>query len=94
MYVCYLLSPLLGLNSFPDTVLQPNYTGSLGFGEAAVRALPGNCGKLDVEDSIATLRELIKQGKASDDRRKLFYTGGSHGGFIGGHSDFMNSSEL
>ncbi|KAL1715585.1 hypothetical protein EV715DRAFT_207107 [Schizophyllum commune] len=67
------------------TVLQPNYTGSLGFGEAAVRALPGNCGKLDVEDSIATLRELIKQGKASDDRRKLFYTGGSHGGFIGGH---------
>ena len=77
-----------------DTILQPNYTGSLGFGEAAVRALPGNCGKLDVEDSIATLRELIKQGKASDDRRKLFYTGGSHGGFIGGHSDFMNSSEL
>uniref|UniRef100_D8QGN1 acylaminoacyl-peptidase n=1 Tax=Schizophyllum commune (strain H4-8 / FGSC 9210) TaxID=578458 RepID=D8QGN1_SCHCM len=72
------------------TVLQPNYTGSLGFGEAAVRALPGNCGKLDVENSIATLRELIKQGKASDDRRRLFYTGGSHGGFIGGHGEFMN----
>ncbi|KAI5829864.1 alpha/beta-hydrolase [Schizophyllum commune Tattone D] len=73
------------LVAFGYTVLQPNYTGSLGFGEAAVRALPGNCGKLDVEDCIATLRELIKQGKASDDRRKLFYTGGSHGGFIGGH---------
>ncbi|KAI5886787.1 alpha/beta-hydrolase [Schizophyllum commune H4-8] len=58
---------------------------SLGFGEAAVRALPGNCGRLDVEDSLAVLRELIRQGKASDDPRKLFYTGGSHGGFIGGH---------
>ncbi|KAL1676261.1 Alpha/Beta hydrolase protein [Schizophyllum commune] len=67
------------------TVLQPNYTGSLGFGEAAVRALPGNCGTLDVEDPLALLRELIRQGKASGDPRRLFYTGGSHGGFIGAH---------
>lgn len=67
------------------TVLHPNYTGSLGFGDAAVRALPGNCGTLDVQDCIATLRELIKQGKAPDERSKLFYLGGSHGGYIGGH---------
>ena len=61
------------MTSLTDTVLQPNYTGSLGFGEAAVRALPGNCGTLDVEDSLAVLRELIRQGKASNEPRKLFY---------------------
>ncbi|KAL1740613.1 hypothetical protein HDZ31DRAFT_24531, partial [Schizophyllum fasciatum] len=69
------------------TVLQPNYTGSLGFGDAAARALIGRCGTLDVEDSLATLRELIRQGRAPDDPRRLFCMGGSHGGFIGGHSE-------
>jgi len=63
----------------------PNYTGSLGFGESAVRALLGNCGTLDVEDCIASARHLIKLGISVEGPGKQFVIGGSHGGFLAGH---------
>ncbi|KAJ6600530.1 hypothetical protein DFH09DRAFT_1070317 [Mycena vulgaris] len=45
-----------------DTVSSPNYSGSVGFGESSVRALLGNCGTLDVQDCIATVRNLVDIG--------------------------------
>ena len=37
---------------YSDTISLPNYTNSLGYGDGFVQPLvvPGNCGKLDVED--------------------------------------------
>ncbi|KAG6844248.1 hypothetical protein H0H87_008462 [Tephrocybe sp. NHM501043] len=73
------------------TLSLPNYTGSLGFGESAVRALPGNCGTLDVEDCIATTRHLIELGISVEGPGKQFVMGGSHGGFLTGHRKHFTS---
>ncbi|KIM65541.1 hypothetical protein SCLCIDRAFT_22710 [Scleroderma citrinum Foug A] len=62
------------------TVSMPNYTGSMGFGEKYIQKLLGKCGTLDVEDCIATVKELIKQGISAEGRQVV--QGGSHGGFI------------
>ncbi|KAG6877325.1 hypothetical protein C0993_008589 [Termitomyces sp. T159_Od127] len=67
------------------TLSLPNYTGSVGFGESAIRALLGNCGTLDVEDCIASTRHLIKLGISVEGPGKQFVMGGSHGGFLTGH---------
>ncbi|KAF8898201.1 Alpha/Beta hydrolase protein, partial [Mucidula mucida] len=67
------------------TISLPNYTGSLGYGERYVQALRGQCGTLDVEDCIASVRYLIALGIAEEGRGKLFISGGSHGGFLGAH---------
>ncbi|KAF5376688.1 hypothetical protein D9615_007841 [Tricholomella constricta] len=67
------------------TICLPNYTGSLGFGESAVRALLGNCGTLDVEDCIASTRHLIQLGISIEGPGKQLVMGGSHGGFLAGH---------
>ncbi|KAJ7038984.1 Alpha/Beta hydrolase protein [Mycena alexandri] len=66
-------------------VSQPNYSGSIGFGEKSVRALLGNCGYLDVQDCIATVRHLVSLGIAAQDKGKQFVMGGSHGGFLTAH---------
>ncbi|KAL0956583.1 hypothetical protein HGRIS_002721 [Hohenbuehelia grisea] len=67
------------------TLSLPNYTGSLGFGETHVRALLGNCGSLDVEDCIASVRHLIKLGISESGPENQMVQGGSHGGFLTGH---------
>ncbi|KAF8064410.1 Alpha/Beta hydrolase protein [Lyophyllum atratum] len=67
------------------TISQPNYTGSLGFGESAVHALIGKCGTVDVEDCIASTRHLIKLGISVEGPGKQLVMGGSHGGFLSGH---------
>ncbi|KAJ6620498.1 Alpha/Beta hydrolase protein [Mycena sp. CBHHK59/15] len=67
------------------TVSQPNYTGSLGFGENSVRALLGNCGAVDVQDCIAAAKHLVSLGMAVEGPGKQFVMGGSHGGFLGAH---------
>jgi len=59
---------------------MPNYTGSMGFGENYIQKLLGKCGTLDVEDCIATVKELIKKGISVEGRQVV--QGGSHGGFI------------
>ncbi|KAL0568722.1 hypothetical protein V5O48_013264 [Marasmius crinis-equi] len=64
----------------------PNYTGSLGFGEAHVQALLGKCGTLDVEDCMESFRHLARIGVAQEGgNSRVFLFGGSHGGFIIGH---------
>ncbi|KAJ7730156.1 Alpha/Beta hydrolase protein [Mycena metata] len=69
------------------TVWLPNYSGSLGFGEnlKSVRALLGNCGSLDVQDCIATVRHLVDLRIAVQGKGKQFVSGGSHGGFLAAH---------
>ncbi|KAJ7764324.1 Alpha/Beta hydrolase protein [Mycena metata] len=67
------------------TVSLPNYSGSIGFGEKSVRALLGNCGDLDVQDCIATVRHLVDLGIAVQGKGKQFVMGGSHGGFLAAH---------
>ncbi|KAL4260391.1 peptidase S9C family protein [Pleurotus pulmonarius] len=67
------------------TLSLPNYTGSLGFGEQYVQALRGNCGSLDVEDCIASVRHLVDLGIAKFGKGQQFVSGGSHGGFLAAH---------
>ncbi|KAJ7473193.1 Alpha/Beta hydrolase protein [Mycena latifolia] len=67
------------------TVSSPNYTGSVGFGESFVGTLLGNCGTLDVEDCIATVRHLVKIGLSAGDKGKQFLICGSPGGFLTAH---------
>lgn len=83
------------------TVSLPNYTGSLGYGEGFVQRLviPGNCGKLDVEDCYASIRHLIDSGIAEEGPGKQFLSGGSHGGFLVAHligrfPDFFSAAVL
>jgi acylaminoacyl-peptidase len=59
----------------------------LGYGDRYVQRLvvPGNCGKLDVEDCHASVRYLIEQGIAEEGPGKQFLMGGSHGGFLVAH---------
>ncbi|KAH6912211.1 acylaminoacyl-peptidase [Coprinopsis sp. MPI-PUGE-AT-0042] len=67
------------------TLAFPNYTGSLGYGEHAVRDLIGECGRRDVDDCIGALDYLVKAGLAEEGPGRLFIQGGSHGGFLTGH---------
>ncbi|EFI26935.1 acylaminoacyl-peptidase [Coprinopsis cinerea okayama7 len=67
------------------TLALPNYTGSLGYGEAPIRALVGACGRTDVDDCIGTLDHLVKIGIAEDGPGRVFVQGGSHGGFLSAH---------
>ncbi|KAF9529900.1 Alpha/Beta hydrolase protein [Crepidotus variabilis] len=67
------------------TISQPNYTGSLGFGEAFVQGLIGRCGELDVDEVIDTARYLVKKGISQEGEGQQFIYGGSHGGFLGAH---------
>ncbi|KAJ7891008.1 Alpha/Beta hydrolase protein [Mycena olivaceomarginata] len=64
------------------TVSSPNYTGSTGFGESSVRALLGNCGTVDVQDCIATVRHLVNLGISVKGKGKQFLIGGKPRGFL------------
>ena len=72
-------------NRLVDTLSLPNYTGSPGFGDEAINALLGQCGRRDVDDCIASVDHLIELGIAQDGPGKLFVMGGSHGGFLTAH---------
>ncbi len=60
-------------------VLEVNYRGSTGYGEAYRRALEGRWGELDTLDCVEGARAMVTQGLA--DARRLAIKGGSAGGF-------------
>ena len=64
-------------------LLLVNYRGSIGFGEDSVNALPGNAGKLDVQDVVDATEAIGATGLVDKDR--IGICGGSHGGFLTGH---------
>lgn len=59
----------------------PNYHGSLGRSPSFVSSLIGRCGELDVQDCVRTIRYFIDEDLIDTDR--IWYSGGSHGGFLG-----------
>lgn len=71
-----------------DTISQPNYSGSIGFGENFVRSLLGHCGSLDVKDCVAAMKRLVSLGISVEGPGKQFVMGGSHGGFLASHRAF------
>lgn len=60
-------------------VVDVNYRGSSDFGRVYRRRLHGNWGIVDVEDAVAAVRYLVKQGRVDPDR--IAIRGGSAGGF-------------
>ncbi|KAG1834331.1 hypothetical protein DFJ58DRAFT_908669 [Suillus subalutaceus] len=65
------------------TLSLPNYTGSMGFGEKYIQKLLGHCGKMDVQDVVESVNELIRLGISEHGRQVV--QGGSHGGFLTAH---------
>lgn len=60
-------------------VLEVNYRGSTGYGEAYRLALNGRWGELDTLDCVEGAKAMVAQGVA--DARRLAIKGGSAGGF-------------
>jgi len=60
-------------------IVDVNYRGSTGFGRAYRRALDGQWGVVDVDDSIAAARFLIERGDV--DAQRVAIRGASAGGF-------------
>ncbi|MBI1214688.1 MAG: prolyl oligopeptidase family serine peptidase [Alphaproteobacteria bacterium] len=60
-------------------VVDVNYRGSTGYGRDYRQKLDGNWGIADVEDCVAAVNYLVKEGKADADRVAI--RGGSAGGF-------------
>ena len=63
-------------------VIQPNYRGSIGFGDDFCVALPGHVGEMDVGDCVALTRASLAQLDESLDPARGGAYGGSHGGFL------------
>ena len=57
---------------------DPNYRGSTGFGQAALQALLGHVGQMDVEDCLDAIRQAGKTVSTS----KVVTYGSSHGGSL------------
>jgi dipeptidyl aminopeptidase/acylaminoacyl peptidase len=60
-------------------VVDVNYRGSTGYGRDYREKLAGNWGVVDVEDCIAAVRHLVRDGRADPER--IAIRGGSAGGF-------------
>ncbi|RKP37675.1 Alpha/Beta hydrolase protein, partial [Dimargaris cristalligena] len=65
--------------------LFTNYRGSLGFGQTHVESLVGRIGEVEVEDVQYMAEAVLRQHADQLDDQRVFYFGGSHGGFIGAH---------
>jgi acylaminoacyl-peptidase len=63
--------------------LLVNYRGSTGFGEDALRSLPGNIGTQEVGEVHFAAQKVVKEHHF--DPKRIFLHGGSHGGFTVGN---------
>lgn len=63
--------------------LLVNYRGSTGFGEAALRSLPGNIGTQEIEEVHYAAQWVTRE--MHFDPKRVFLHGGSHGGFTVGN---------
>jgi dipeptidyl aminopeptidase/acylaminoacyl peptidase len=61
-------------------VLQPNFRGSTGYGDAFIRASIGDWGDGPFADVLAGVDALVERGLA--DPRRLFLYGWSYGGYL------------
>jgi dipeptidyl aminopeptidase/acylaminoacyl peptidase len=61
-------------------VFQPNFRGSLGYGEVFARADRGDFGGGDMRDILSGVDRLVADGVADPDR--LFVYGSSYGGYM------------
>ncbi len=61
-------------------VVQVNYHGSSGFGQAFKHSLIGRQGELELQDIESVTDHLL--GQPWVDKRRVFATGGSYGGFL------------
>lgn len=61
-------------------VLQPNFRGSTGYGDAFTRSNVGDWGDGPLEDSLAGVDALVSRGLA--DSRRVFLYGWSYGGYL------------
>ena len=62
-----------------------NYRGSIGFGLNPLESLPGRIGEQDLGDVIDAVKDVVKNCNDVIDTDRIFYAGGSHGGFLGLH---------
>jgi len=72
------------LNLLGYAVMLVNYRGSLGFGKNLIDSLPGKCGTQDLQDCMQCL-DSVRNLDSKLNTSKIFFVGGSHGGFIGAH---------
>ena len=68
-----------------SAVLNVNYRGSTGFGQASIDSLPGNIGRNDVQDMVQATHEALQAYPELLDDSRLAVVGGSHGGFLTAH---------
>jgi len=78
-------SDLAFLSKVGYATLCVNYRGSIGFGLKPLESLPGHIGTQDLSDVIAAVNDVIKNCSDRIDIDRVFYAGGSHGGFLGLH---------
>ena len=64
-------------------VLQVNFRGSTGYGQADLTSLLGRAGRQDVDDCMACLDAAVSAGLVDPARTAV--VGGSHGGFLAAH---------
>lgn len=75
--------PLIqGLVAMGYAILLVNYTGSIGYGDSAIKRLIGKIGDLDVEQTHNAAQYAIKRYDTILDNQRIFVMGGSHGGFL------------
>ncbi|KAL7645740.1 UNVERIFIED_CONTAM: hypothetical protein RMT77_002617 [Armadillidium vulgare] len=58
------------------SIVIPNYRGSLGQGKACLESLPGNCGKVDVDDVFQAVTKCLERYETVLDKENTFLYGG------------------
>lgn len=66
-------------------VMYVNYRGSVGYGQKNLASLPGNAGTQDTHEVLQATQWALQKYKNTLDSSRVYYTGGSHGGFLGAH---------